>query len=156
MCYIQHYFSLIPTVTLTVSPCFNLHWNTSWCPDKQTTFGPRPARPISTRVRGGQRRRSTHPPRWDRSNQWKPAMRGNNQKMFKNIKKVQQTLCDKHLSAKLTDYLPSMEQQEDGHRGSHNLLFSPNALYFIRFIKCLPFFSTQNQNKITKSGCLDR
>jgi len=43
---------------------------------------------------------------------------------------VQQTLCDKLSSAKLSDYLPSMEQQEDGLRGSHNLLFSPNALYF--------------------------
>ena len=61
-----------------------------------------------------------------------PAKRGNNQKILKNNEKVQQTLCDKHLSAKLTDYLPSMEQQEDGLRGSHNLLFSTNdALIFI-------------------------
>ena len=119
-------------------------------------FGPRPARPILARGRGGQRRRSAHPPRWDRSNQWNQQREETTKKILKNNEKVQQTLCDKHLSAKLTDYLPSMEQQEDGHRGSHNLLFSPNALYFIRFIKCLPFFSTQNQNKITKSGCLDR
>ena len=58
-------------------------------------------------------------------------MRGLNQKNVQKHQKVQQTLCDKHLSAKLTDYLPSMEQQEDGLRGSHNLIFSTNdALYF--------------------------
>ena len=43
--------------------CFNLHRNTSSCPAKPTTLGPRPARPILTRDRGGQRRRPTHPPR---------------------------------------------------------------------------------------------
>ena len=53
------------------------------------------------------------------------------QKMLKT-QKVQQTLCDKLSSAKLSDLLPSMEQQEDGLRGSHNLLFSTNdALIFI-------------------------
>ena len=50
-------------------------------------------------------------------------------KSLKN-EKVQQTLCDKHLSAKLTDYLPSMEQQEDGHRGGQNHYFYSNALDF--------------------------
>ena len=59
-------------------------------------------------------------------------MRGQPKKVIKNSKNVQQTLCDKLSSAKLSDLLPSMEQQEDGLRGSHNLLFSTNdALIFI-------------------------
>ena len=54
------------------------------------------------------------------------------QKNAQKLQKVQQTLCDKLSSAKLSDLLPSMEQQEDGLRGSHNLLFSTNdALIFI-------------------------
>ena len=128
---IQCLISLLLTVTLIVS-LVQPAQNTSPCPDRQSTLGPRPAGPILTRDRGGQRRRPTHPPRWARSNQWNKQWEANPKKVIKNSKNVQQTLCDKLSSAKLSDYLPSMEQQEDGLRGSHNLLFSTNdALNFI-------------------------
>ena len=59
---IQCLISLLLTVTLIVS-LVQPAQNTSPCPDKQSTLGPRPAGPILTRDRGGQRRRPTHPPR---------------------------------------------------------------------------------------------
>ena len=77
--------SLLLTVTLIVS-LVQLAQNTSLCPDRQPTLGPRPAGPLLTRDRGGQRRRPTHPPRWAWSNQWKKQWEANTKKCSKTLK----------------------------------------------------------------------
>ena len=117
------------------------YWNTSRCPAKQTTLGRgRRGRSLREDVvdNGGDQ-----PILQDETGLTRGTSVRDSKKVIK-IKKMCQRLLWWTFSAKLTDYLPSMEQQEDGHCGSHNLfIFTQNYQFYIRIYKMLAILGFQ-------------
>ena len=140
---IQCLISLLLTVTLIVS-LVQPAQNTSPCPDRQSTLGPRPAGPILARDRGGsdgdQPILQDEPGLTSGTSNERPTQK----KWLKTLK-----MCNRPFVTNiqvpnwLTTCPPWSSKKTDS--ADHITYYSQPMMLSIlfRFIKCLPFFSNQ-------------